>query len=318
MATRVSVLLPTYEPNPAHLKAAIESVFAQTVSEWFLFIHDDASVSDVLAMVEPYADDPRIGFRRSDTRQGIGNNWNACIPYIDGSFAQFLFQDDTWNPHYLERALAAMEQDKSISMAATAHIYKNEGTKTLPAIYQEVEDAQARIRPGKHSGQTFVVDWAEKGLRPNMVGEPSFVMLRKDTIEKAGFFRSNLPQGLDTDMWVRMLSLGNFFWIDEKLGTFRVHDKGASHQNDLQGNGLLDRLICFETLLVFQKDAADRRKISKAAASALAMMIRKYFKRKSAGNSTAGIDKKLLRAFLFAHPIMVVQALLLILQSKEQ
>jgi glycosyltransferase involved in cell wall biosynthesis len=51
---RVAILMPTYEPNPVFLRQAIESVFAQTMTNWTLLIHDDLSAVNVKNLVRAY------------------------------------------------------------------------------------------------------------------------------------------------------------------------------------------------------------------------------------------------------------------------
>ena len=41
MSSRIAILMPVYEPNPDHLREAIESVQSQTLQDWTLFIRDD-------------------------------------------------------------------------------------------------------------------------------------------------------------------------------------------------------------------------------------------------------------------------------------
>src|SRR5262245_42416416 len=96
----ISVCLPTHGPNPAHLRAAIDSVRAQTFTDWELIIHDASDGTAVEEIVAPHLGDPRIRFHRSSTRLGIGGNWNACIRMGSAPLVAFLFQDDLWHPDY--------------------------------------------------------------------------------------------------------------------------------------------------------------------------------------------------------------------------
>jgi hypothetical protein len=89
----------------------------------------------------------------------------------------------------------------------------------------------------------------EKGLRPNFIGEPSFVMLRRSLMESVGKFREDMPQGLDTEYWLRCLLRADWYFERTSLGMFRVHGQAASARNDREGLGLYDRLGFYDTLL---------------------------------------------------------------------
>ncbi len=100
---QVDVLIPTYNPNPEHLREALDGLLKQTFTQWRALIRDDASQVDVRSMIEDYRDDPRITFQHSDEQLGIGGNWNECFEQTCAPLVAYLFQDDYWEPIYLLR-----------------------------------------------------------------------------------------------------------------------------------------------------------------------------------------------------------------------
>lgn len=258
---RVSVLVPCCEPNPAHLRSALDSLLAQTFSRWTAFIRDDASGADVRTIVEPYLRDSRFTVVRGDRRLGIGGNWNACLRRtleVSTSDAaedparapclQFLFQDDLWEPTYLERCVEVLDRHPEVGFVAANHAYVCESGGE-PEPYDEVLAARAALAPGLQRREEFLRSWLEAGLRPNVIGEPSFVMLRRSLVERVGFFDDAMPQGLDFEYWIRCLLHADWWWIPEALGTFRVHSAAASARNRRGLRGAFDRLRCFRMLL---------------------------------------------------------------------
>ncbi len=278
--------MPTYEPSPTHLKAAIESVLAQTETRWEMLIHDDASTIDVRAIVEPYLKDPRITFARSENRLGIGGNWNESLKMCHGErsrtttpYIQLLFQDDTWHPHYLERALGILEAHPDIDFVSAAHEYRYEEGMKNNAVYEEVQRARSALQPGRHDGKEFLRMWIERELRPNLIGEPSFVMLRQSLMEQTGSFDTTMQQCLDTDMWLRCLLHGNIYILQESLGSFRVHPRGASARNEELGAGIYDRLRCFNHLIKVLPAGELKHIAVRARSKALVKMGVKFLKR---------------------------------------
>lgn len=256
----VSVCIPTYEPKPDHLKAAIESVLAQTFTDWELSIYDDASRTDVQKIVEPFLGDQRVKFFRSGKRLGIGGNWNAAarmgsappaLSHIEG-FVAYLFQDDLWHPDYLKRSMEILERHTDIGFTAADHSYRIEGLTAASAtgIYGEVEDARrAVMTDGRIRRDAFLAAWIERGLRPNLIGEPSFVVLRRSLTEDVGPFMEDMKQGLDVEYWIRCLLRTDGWWIAENLGEFRVHASAATAKNEESGAGRADRLRMFSILI---------------------------------------------------------------------
>lgn len=248
----VTILLPTYQPQPAHLRAAIDSVLAQTFIDWELVIHDDASTVDVEGLTRPYMTDPCIRFHRNPVRRGIGGNWNASMHHAKSAFIAFLFQDDMWHPDYLKRSIDIMHYESDVGFTAADHVYVMEGSTAAAAtgIYTEVENLRKTVmKDGRIPREEFLTSWIERGLRPNLIGEPSFVILRQSLMDAVGPFREDMRQGLDADYWVRCLLKNDGWWISEKSGEFRVHPKAATTMNEQSGAGCMDRLRIFRSLI---------------------------------------------------------------------
>ena len=248
----VSVLIPTYEPKPAHLKAAIESVLTQTFTDLELIIHDDASNTDVSAIVAPYLSDARITFYKSPVRLRIGGNWNACFKRSTAPLISYIFQDDVWLPQYLERSIDILKREPDVGFTAADHSYRIEGATASAGtgIYKEVEDLRSAVmKEGRIGRETFLKMWIERGLRPNLIGEPSFVVLRHALMESVGPFLEDMKQGLDAEYWIRCLLKSDGYWIAEKLGEFRVHAAGTTALNEESGAGKTDRLRTFKILI---------------------------------------------------------------------
>ncbi len=108
----VVVLLAHYN-GQAHYSEQLESLAAQTHSDWSLIVSDDGSSDDWL--------NTTVVFARSETEhrvwlfsgpgQGFAQNFLALIAMAGPTvpFAAFCDQDDVWLPDKLDRALAALE-----------------------------------------------------------------------------------------------------------------------------------------------------------------------------------------------------------------
>jgi GT2 family glycosyltransferase len=242
-ATRVTVFMPTYEPRPEHIKAALDSLWAQTV-DWELFIHDDASQTDVFKIVEPYLSDPRVTYRRSEERLGLAGNWDACRRMGTGAYVQYLFQDDLWEPNYLATAMNALDQYPEAGFVSMGHRYLCEGVDThIESIYKHVLDCRTEwLQDGLVESKKFLPFWLSRGLRPNVIGEPSYVMIKRGLMEELGNFRDDLPQCVDIEYWVRAMLLKDFVVCTQNMGSFRVHPEGASAKNRKKLKPKTDRI----------------------------------------------------------------------------
>jgi hypothetical protein len=70
-----------------------------------------------------------------------------------------------------------------------------------------------------------------RDLTVNVVGEPSFVLLRREAALRAGGFNPGFRQLVDWDLWLRLGRDAPLAFVDETLGVFRVHHRGQSSLN---------------------------------------------------------------------------------------
>jgi glycosyltransferase involved in cell wall biosynthesis len=306
----VDVLIPTYNPKPEHLSEALRSLQAQTFRDWTALIHDDCSTTDVAAIVAPFLSDTRIRFVRSDTRLGIGGNWNACFRQSSAELIAYLFQDDVWAPTYIADAIETMEKNPTIGFVSMEHAYAIEGEMTTAPLYDAVREFRDKhVKSGLHSGLALLKWWIEQELTPNIIGEPSFVVIRRDALQKMGPFLNDMPQFLDVEYWTRLLLRYDWFFKRGKYGSFRVHIKGASAVNQESGQGLFDRLRCFE-ILIATLAPNDKPTAIRARSKALKTMVTKFRNRVGSGKKVSAQGSGELKKFCMHHPFLILKAII--------
>jgi glycosyltransferase involved in cell wall biosynthesis len=303
--------MPAYEAKKEHIQSAIESVLAQTFEDWTLLIQDDCSPKEnVLGHVTQYIHDPRIRYRRNEKNLGIGPNWNACMDFGDAPYAAYLFHDDLWKPQYLEKMIQVLDENPDVSFTSAHHTYLKEGDVRDTSIYDEVQSfIKQNVQSGKHNGKELLLWWADQGLRPNVIGEPSFVVLRRSLMDTVGTFHETMPQFLDSEYWIRCLLHTNWYYLKEDLGSFRVHPSAASAQNDLAGAGKFDRFDCFQTLIP-QLQNQEQIRAKKAFEKTFDGMIEKYFERRQSGQKISVKGSGGLKKFCLKHPVFVGKAVI--------
>lgn len=306
---RVSVLMPLHKVNPALLRASLDCVLAQTMTDWEIVMVNDPLDPTTPEHIKEYLEDPRIRFHQEDTPRGIGANWNACLKYATADYLAYLFYDDLWEPTYLETLAGILDAHPDVGFASANRTYLFEGDVPKSAVYDEVKEfSDAHITPGQHEGVPLLLWWMNRGLRPNFLGEPSFVMFRRSLLERVGPFHETMVQFLDSEYWTRCLAKGNWYWEPTVLGKFRVHAAGTTAQNEFAGKGLFDRMVTFDAAIGLLP-AEHRAHAKKALRHALAGMVRRYFERKKEGKAMGGGGGDL-KKFCLRHPLLVAGALL--------
>ena len=133
----VSIITPTYNCG-AFIADTINSVLAQTYTDWEMIIVDDCSTDDTRAIVERYrAKDSRFIYHCLETNSGAAVARTKSMELAKGEYMAFLDSDDLWTPDKLERQLKFM-RDNDCAFSCTAYEQIDEEGKPLGKIINTV------------------------------------------------------------------------------------------------------------------------------------------------------------------------------------
>ncbi|WP_165078488.1 MULTISPECIES: glycosyltransferase [unclassified Desulfovibrio] len=183
-----SLLMPVYAPKPAHLRAALDSVLAQTHHDWELCIADDASPgTETAAIIREYMEkDARIRavFRERNGR--IAAATNSALEMAAHPWAVLMDQDDLLTPDALAVMARAIEANQEGML-----FYSDE---------DKINDAGSLFNPHfKNSAW----DW-------ELLSAQNFVchlgVYRTDRLRAIGGFRPGFEGAQDHDMLLRYVT----------------------------------------------------------------------------------------------------------------
>ncbi len=120
MAT-VDILLATFDGG-SFLQEQIDSLLAQTFTDWRLLIRDDCSRDDTPRVIEQYtAQHPeRIAAVSGPAHnEGSCRNYSALMECATAPYIMLCDQDDVWLPEKIERSLDRLRRLESIHGAET-------------------------------------------------------------------------------------------------------------------------------------------------------------------------------------------------------
>lgn len=153
MSGKVSIIMPVYKVED-YVGKSIESIQAQTYSNWELYAVDDGSPDNSGAVCEEYAaKDPRIKVLHKENG-GAPSARNMAIDLADGDYFYFMDSDDWTEPTMLEDMVTLAEKHDSQLVVAGYYIdtYYNDEEKftqeqVVPAIAFE---SQRHFRENAH------------------------------------------------------------------------------------------------------------------------------------------------------------------------
>jgi glycosyltransferase involved in cell wall biosynthesis len=214
----VSVVIPTRRGGP-YLDEAIESVFAQTTTNWELIVVFDGCDAELDGR---WLADPRVRTIRQAHR-GESVARNNGIAACRSDFVAFVDDDDRMLPQRLERQLDLMRSRPEVGLCHTQFIV--------------IDQDGAKVQPGR-SGDVQYAQLLRGDVRILM---PT-LLVRKAVLEAVGTFNSTLRTGQDLDVIYRVARESTLGFCAEVLTEYRRHGSNASG-DQVQAGINLERIL---------------------------------------------------------------------------
>ncbi len=233
----VDVVIPVYN-GARHLAVAVRSVIEQTVAPARIIIADDGSTDETPAVAVGLTELwPNVRYLALP-HGGVSAARNAAISASNAEFVAFLDADDVWMPTKLERQLAVFENaGQEVGFVHSSYIYIDEAGRVISSI----PIASPALR-----GNIFTPLLFENYV---LSGSASSVLVRREVLNRAGYFDERLFHGEDWDLWLRLAAISHVDYSPDQLVAIRV--RGDSAQRRETGN---NALAFFEQhLLIFAK-----------------------------------------------------------------
>jgi glycosyltransferase involved in cell wall biosynthesis len=116
---RVSIGMPVRNGEP-FLEQAVDSILAQTFTDFELVVADNASTDSTARICTEYAGrDPRVRYVRHDVDIGAAANFRHVFELSRAPYFKWAAHDDAIAPEFLERCVAVLDADPSIVVCQT-------------------------------------------------------------------------------------------------------------------------------------------------------------------------------------------------------
>jgi glycosyltransferase involved in cell wall biosynthesis len=203
----------------------IQSVLAQTFSDFELIICDDASTDDTALVVREFSD-ARIILVRNAVNSGEGAARDRAIGTAKGRWVAMLDADDAWKPQRLQSLLAAArgrENRMVFDDLVTCHDTRKGLVRWGPL--------RGKLAFGASAGQPRDVPLPHFIRADRLLIKP---LIPLDFIRKYQVLHSNRKFGADSEFFLRLAFYGlEMTYLPEPLYLYRVTQGSATGKGNV-------------------------------------------------------------------------------------
>jgi len=199
---KISIVIPTCN-RPRLLSRAIQSVLNQTFSDFEVIIIDDGLKERADNVIEKINDN-RIIYIQNKTNKGGSATRNIGIKKAQSSWIAFLDDDDEWKPEKLQEQYKVIRDfgDKIGFIFCGAEFFDQQNNNT-------------KIK--KYGADEKIKNYYKQYISLDLKVNTSVVVIRKNILEKVGYFDEDLPSNQETELMMRVTKICEGFCVNKVL-----------------------------------------------------------------------------------------------------
>lgn len=262
----VSVIIPVYN-GEKYIEECLRSVYQQSYHRIEIILIDDGSTDNSLNLINQFPGEKKV---ISQQNTDVSQARNVGIQNADGQFIAFLDQDDVWENAKLEKQVHAFRENPDTDLVFTDSFkFNDKGDRRHPRDKHEIAS--------RLNDQNLFSTLVRKNILM-----PSAVMIKKESIEKAGLFDSSFKTCGDYEMWLRMAAMGmKFKYLPEPLALYRQHAENTYKKSEIMHE---DRLKALDSIFGIGRLTPEQQRLKPFAyASAYAESAHAFFANKNYG-----------------------------------
>jgi glycosyltransferase involved in cell wall biosynthesis len=207
----VSIGVPVYN-GENYLAATLDSILAQSLSDFELIISDNASTDGTEDLCRGYqAHDARIRYYRNPKNLGAAKNHNRVFELSSGKYFKWASHDDVLAPDFVSRCVSILEQDSSVVLCHSKVTSIDDFDKRTVPLHESAMRS-ASSSPAERFGAIILHD----RLCADIYG-----LIRSDALRKTPLIAPYV--GSDRPLRAELALLGRFHEVPEYLFFLRDH-----------------------------------------------------------------------------------------------
>lgn len=201
---KVSVLMAAYNAE-RYLRKALDSILAQTYTDFELIVVDDGSSDGTYAVLSA-CQDTRLRIVRLPRNRGLTAALNLGLSQARGCYIARMDADDISLPDRFLRQVEWLDRHPETTVLGTSALRIDSDDRFL-------ENMVSAFRSSEEVGRSLAA-----GMCPVI---HSSVLARTEVLRSMGGYRTQFPHAEDFDLWLRVLDHGRVFILPEPLLMYR-------------------------------------------------------------------------------------------------
>jgi glycosyltransferase involved in cell wall biosynthesis len=277
---RLCVCIPTWN-GARYLPRILNCLFAQRDVDLRILVGDDASLDNTVEVARGFSD-PRISVYSFPEHAGLAGNWNRMLGMADGDYVALVGQDDEVTPVWAARLVALLESYPKADLAFGRRLFAFDAhesqylstffTRTYPKILAGFYSRIGDLIPPK-----VMLEEAHRHLfQINLIGEPTFVVMRRNASAIKKGFDARLAQMIDWEFFTRFFVEQPILHCPEVLGTYHIHSRSASVRHARDSNRHQEQEYLLRILIQRFAGALARKQIAKLQLHKISIRIKTH------------------------------------------
>lgn len=211
----ITVGLPVYN-REKYIRQSLDSLLAQTFTDFELIISDNASTDGTEAICREYAErDARIRYVRNSENVGANRNFNRLFALARGKYLKWSTSDDYWAPDMLARTYEVLEEDPSVVLCYPK-------TTIVDAEGEVLETYEDNLHLMEENPADRFIKLIERiGLCHQHLG-----LIRRDALARTALLGDHFA--CDLNLLAELTLYGKFYEYPERMFFRRFHPGSSS------------------------------------------------------------------------------------------
>jgi len=217
----LTIGLPVYN-GANYLRAALDSLLAQTFREFVLILSDNCSTDSTPDICCEYAGrDPRVIYHRNTKNIGAAANFNQVVAMANSPYFAWANHDDVYAARYFETCISELESRPQAVLAYTGSLLIDSEGKEIESLLDDLGlDSESPRRRLQRFHRLLGLYWTIK-TRINGVWIPVYGVIRTNALRRTGLIGAYISS--DTILLEELLMYGEFHEVKEPLFFKRDH-----------------------------------------------------------------------------------------------